>query len=141
MDRGLYSSLRQLKIKATPKRLAILDVLAGGTVYQSPEEVWQRLRKSFSKVGLSTIYRNLEGLSQAGVIMKIVHPDRRLYYYYCGNQTHHHHFVCVSCRKVTDLRFCGIRDVEKEVERDMKGRVLSHLLQVYGHCGECAGLA
>jgi len=41
------------------------------------------MRKRFTRTGLPTVYRNLEELSVSGVVMKIVHPDRRLYYYFC----------------------------------------------------------
>ena len=129
--------LRGIKLKATPKRIAILEILADEPGYMSPEEIWRRMHKRFARTGLPTVYRNLEELSVSGVVMKIVHPDRRLYYYFCPNSEHHHHFVCISCRKVEDLMFCGLDAIEKEVRRDLKGTVVSHLLQVYGRCREC----
>jgi Fe2+ or Zn2+ uptake regulation protein len=129
--------LRGLRLKATPRRLAILDILADEPVYLSPEEVWQKMRRRFRRVGLPTVYRNLDELAQNGMVMKIVHPDRRLYYYFCPNDSHHHHFVCISCRKVEDLAHCGLDAIEREVKRNLKGAVVSHILQVYGHCKSC----
>ncbi|MBP1730174.1 MAG: Fur family transcriptional regulator [Deltaproteobacteria bacterium] len=129
--------LRGIRLKATPRRLAILDILADEPVYLSPEEVWQKMRRKGRRVGLPTVYRNLDELAQNGVVIKIVHPDRRLYYYFCPNDSHHHHFVCISCRKVEDLAFCGLDAIEREVKRNLKGAVVSHLLQVYGHCKAC----
>ena len=129
--------LRGIRLKATPRRLAILDILADEPVYLSPEEVWQKMRRKGRRVGLPTVYRNLDELAQNGVVIKIVHPDRRLYYYFCPNDSHHHHFVCISCRKVEDLAFCGLDAIEKEVKRNLKGAVVSHILQVYGHCNAC----
>ncbi|MBP9561472.1 MAG: transcriptional repressor, partial [Syntrophorhabdaceae bacterium] len=81
--------------------------------------------------------RNLEDLANEGVIIKIIHPDRKLYYYYCGNREHHHHFVCVLCRRVEDISFCGIEELKKEVENILKGHMVSHMLQVYGFCKNC----
>lgn len=129
--------LRRLRLKVTPKRLAILEILASESIYLTPEEVWKRVRKRFLRAGLPTVYRNLEELSEYGVLIKIVHPDRRLYYYFCPNGHHHHHFVCISCRRVEDLNFCGLDVIDKEVRRSLKGTVISHLMQVYGHCKEC----
>jgi Fe2+ or Zn2+ uptake regulation protein len=133
------SSIKNLNLKVTPKRIAILDILAGEPVYVSPEKVWQEMKGRFGKIGLSTVYRNLEDLAQGGLLIKIVHPDRKLYYYYCPNReaSHHHHFVCVSCRRVEDLSFCGLEEIEREVENTLKGSVVSHLLQVFGRCERC----
>jgi Fe2+ or Zn2+ uptake regulation protein len=130
--------LRGLRLKATPKRIAILETLAAEAVYLSPDEIWKQMQKKFTRVGLPTVYRNLEELSASGVVMKIVHPDRRLYYYFCPNSEHHHHFVCISCRKVEDLAFCGLAAIEKEVRKSLNGSVVSHLMQVYGRCSGCS---
>lgn len=133
------TSIRKLHLKVTPKRLAILDILAGEDGYVSPEKVWERMKGRFGKIGLSTVYRNLEDLAVGGVIIKIVHPDRKLYYYFChnGEGRHHHHFVCVSCRKVMDLSFCGLDEIRREVEGNLKGSVVAHLMQVFGVCEGC----
>jgi Fur family transcriptional regulator, ferric uptake regulator len=139
MKEDFPSLLKQLKLKNTPKRLAILEVLAEEFVYLSTEEVWQRMKRRFKKIGLPTIYRNLEDLSQGGIIIKIIHPDRKLYYHFCRNRDHHHHFICVSCKRVVDLRFCGVREIEDEVVNSIGGHVVSHLLQVFGLCGGCLG--
>lgn len=132
------SSLKNIGLKITPKRLAIIDILARELRYLSAEEVWNAMKDRFKQIGLPTVYRNLEDLSQGGLIIKIIHPDRKLYYYYCHNTNHHHHFVCISCRKVQDLEFCGVEQIIKEVEDTLKGKVVSHLFQVYGLCRECS---
>jgi Fe2+ or Zn2+ uptake regulation protein len=70
------TSIRKLHLKVTPKRLAILDILAGEDGYVSPEKVWERMKGRFGKIGLSTVYRNLEDLAVGGVITKIAKSNR-----------------------------------------------------------------
>jgi len=137
MLRDFQSVLKKLHLKVTPKRLAILEILKNESVYLSPEEVWRKLRKQFSRVGLPTVYRNLEELAQGDVISKVTHPNRQLYYYFCLNSSHHHHFICLSCRTVEDIDFCMFRELEKRVKKELKGRVVSHILQVNGLCKKC----
>ncbi|MBA4417009.1 MAG: transcriptional repressor [Syntrophus sp. (in: bacteria)] len=134
-----HSSIKTLNLKVTPKRLAILDILASEMAYVSPEEVWRKMKERFGKIGLPTVYRNLEDLAQGDLIIKIIHPDRKLYYYFCHNSEngHHHHFICLTCRKVEDLDFCGLEEIKKEVEGHLKGSIVSHLIQVYGLCRGC----
>jgi Fur family zinc uptake transcriptional regulator/Fur family ferric uptake transcriptional regulator len=138
MDQSHALALKEARMKTTPKRLAILEMLEGESGYASPEELWKRLRDRFDRLGLPTVYRNLEELAESGVISKVIHPNRQLYYYFCRNREHHHHFVCLSCRKVEDISSCGIEALEREVTRKNGGKVLSHILQLNGLCAGCA---
>lgn len=132
------AALKQLGLKATPKRLAILEILARESTYCSPEDVWQRLKDEFGRVGLPTVYRNLEELAVGGVITQVLHPNRQLYYFLCSNGEHHHHFICVACRRVEDVNVCGMEAIEREVGEKIGGTVLSHIVQVNGLCRDCA---
>ena len=130
--------LKELQLKVTPKRLAILDFMALASTYVSPEEVRQKLRKKFASIGLPTVYRNLEELAAGGIISKIIHPNRQLYYHFCPTIQHHHHFICLSCRRVEDLQICAVEGFEEEISGRIKGKVLSHILQVNGLCQGCS---
>lgn len=137
MERDFHKILRALRLKATPKRIAIMEIMADDPIYLSPEEIRSRLKDKFKNIGLPTVYRNLEELADGGVIVKMFHPDRKLYYFYCQNKEHHHHFVCVLCRKVEDINFCGMEEIKNEVEKNLKGHMVSHMLQVFGFCKDC----
>jgi Fe2+ or Zn2+ uptake regulation protein len=131
-------TLKSLNLKATPKRLAILTLMGREAAYISPEEIWLKLKSQFDRVGLPTVYRNLEELAAGGVITTVIHPNRQLYYHFCPNLDHHHHFICVACRKVEDVDFCGLENIEREVGEKIGGKVLSHVVQVNGLCRSCA---
>jgi len=137
MDTDLSKILRSLNLKITPKRLALLDILMNESAYLSPEEIWQRMKNQFRRIGLPTVYRNLEELSERNIISKVTHPNRQLYYYFCANRSHHHHFVCLSCRNVEDINFCALDELRREVKRKHNGKVISHILQVNGYCRDC----
>lgn len=129
--------LKKLNLKITPKRVAILDALAANPYYMTPDEVWRNIKERFKRIGLPTIYRNLEELSESGIISKVIHPDRKLYYYFCKNKEHHHHFVCLSCRRVDEINACNIADMQRDIEKTLNGKVLTHILQLNGLCSEC----
>jgi len=137
MKDELTESLRRLKLKVTPKRIAIMEILMQETGYLSPEEIWRKMKKRFHRVGLPTVYRNLEELAEGDIIAKIDHPSRQLFYYFCGNSEHHHHFVCLSCRNVDDIEFCAIHELRREIRKKLNGEVMSHTLQVNGLCRKC----
>lgn len=131
------NALKDLNLKTTPKRVAILNILARESTYVSPEEIWRKLKEQFGRIGLPTVYRNLEELATGGIISKVIHPNRQLYYYFCPNRDHHHHFICLACRRVEDVDYCGMEDLERQVSEKIGGRVLSHIVQVNGLCRDC----
>lgn len=131
------SALKKLNLKVTPRRLAILEVLKSAPVFLSPEEIWKKVGKQISVIGLPTVYRVLEELSDGGLITRVLHANRQLYYYMCLNEGHHHHFICLSCHKVEDVEICMIDQLEEEVSQRIRGKLLSHILQLQGICGEC----
>ena len=131
-------TLKALNLKTTPKRLAILSLLGEEPTYVSPEDIWLRLKGAFPRIGLPTVYRNLDELAEGGVISKVIHPNRQLYYHFCPNRSHHHHFICLSCRRVEDLHICVLDGIEREVGAQIGGTVLSHLMQVNGLCRDCS---
>ena len=137
IDTDFPKILRSFNLKITPKRLALLNILMNESEYLSPEEIWQRMKNQFRRIGLPTVYRNLEELSEKNIISKISHPNRQLYYYFCTNRSHHHHFVCLSCRNVEDISFCGLNKLQKEVKMRLNGKVISHILQLNGYCRNC----
>jgi len=137
VSKEFTKSLKQLNLKVTPKRIAIVELLMKEPGYLSPEEIWKKMKGQFSRIGLPTVYRNLEELAEGNIISKITHPNRQLYYFFCGNNEHHHHFVCLSCRNVDDINFCAIHELRKEVKKKLNAQVLSHILQVNGLCKEC----
>lgn len=137
MNHDFREDLKTLGLKATPRRLAILQTLADSSIYLSAEEIWAKLKEGSQGVGLPTIYRNLEELAEGGLLSKVLHPDRKLYYYLCQNKGHHHHFVCVSCRRVEDIGTCALDAISREIKKTFRGKVLSHTFQVEGLCEDC----
>lgn len=137
IDADFSKILKSLNLKVTPKRLALLNILMNESAYLSPEEIWKQMKNQFRKIGLPTVYRNLEELSEKTIISKVTHPNRQLYYYFCPNRAHHHHFVCLSCRNVEDINFCALDELQKEVKRKLNGKIISHILQVNGYCRNC----
>jgi len=99
-----------------------------------------------SGVPVSTAYRNLAELVEAGVVVRVAgagggdrHELAEQF-----SQHHHHHLVCVECGIVTD--FEPSPQLERLIEREVAAllersgfEVSHHLFDVRGRCGQCAG--
>ena len=60
MNHSFRTILKDLGLKETPKRRAILEVLADERGFLSPEEDWNARRVRFATIGPPTVYRNLK---------------------------------------------------------------------------------
>ena len=140
MNTTHIAKLKSQKLKLTPKRKAILDCFVKAGKHLTPEDVWKSLKSTFKRLGLPSIYRNLESFVKCEILVKIYREDRRLYYALCQSHAHsdyhhhHHHIVCVKCGKVDDVEGCMFADI-----KTVNGyKVLKHTLQLDGLCPKCS---
>jgi len=130
--------------RPTPSRCAILEVFEEEKSHLSAEEVHERLKQKRKKVGIATVYRNLDLLSRMGILRRVNFGDGREHYELVQtSETHHHHLVCVNCGKVID--YSELMDeereflnrLEKELEKKHGFQIQSHQVYFYGLCEKC----
>lgn len=102
------------------------------------------LAAALPEVPLSSLYRSLAALCDAGVIASIPGAEGILLYepaeWFSG---HHHHLVCRVCGTVLDMEVAG--DVEAALDHLTAAAADRHAFRVDGHRltleGRCAGCA
>ena len=114
--------------KATPQRLAVLAAIAA--------EQHQRLegiRARCPEVGMVTVYRALELLSELGLVRRLDLGDGPRYEL---AEDHHHHLICEDCGSVTEFEQCPL-DLQRLPRVGGDFEVRAHSLEVYGRCSDC----
>jgi Fur family transcriptional regulator, peroxide stress response regulator len=73
------------------------------THYDHPtaEEIYREAKKENLSIGLTTVYRILEGFLSEGKVV-VIKSGGTIHYDWIRND--HYHFVCDSCGKIVDLR-------------------------------------
>jgi Fe2+ or Zn2+ uptake regulation protein len=127
-------------VRYTPGRRQVVAALSRADGPRSAAELHREMGGS---VPVSSVYRSLAVLEQAGVV-EPHHGARGLTRYEMAEWLtgHHHHLVCESCGAVEDIELP--RDLEKELER-LVGQVSGlssfaasgHALEVDGRCMRC----
>ena len=132
--------------RMTVPRQVILSVLNKTSKHLSAEDVYMAVRRSYSNVGLTTVYRTLELLVQMGLIFKCDFGDGRARYELIDGpkgERHHHHLVCTGCGTVIDYTdFIDdeaelLKRTEKGLSKKYNFDITNHLIQFYGVCGNC----
>jgi len=134
------------RYRITAGRKVILDILAkAGTEHLSAEDIYLRIYPKNLNIGLTTIYRTLELLSNLGLVYKHDFGDGRARYEIAqgSNVQHHHHLVCLNCKKVVNYTdFIKdevelLKKTEKGLSKKYNFRITNHLIQFYGICKKC----
>lgn len=100
----LRSAVRAKGLRATPSRLAVLELLRGSDTPMSHGDVADRL--ATQEWDRATIYRNLTDLAEAGLVRRTDVGDH-VWRFEAVNGDHeasaHPHFVCTECGTVECL--------------------------------------
>ena len=136
-EKSISSILRQNRYKLTPQRRAILNTIAGNHDHLTPAEIYDRVREEYPHIGLVTIYRTLDVLSELGLICEVHSGGNCRSYLMRRPREHHHHLVCSDCGMVADFTDCDLCELEQRLSRETGFRIEGHLLEFSGRCRTC----
>jgi len=129
--------LREHGYKLTPQRHVVLKVIASSHDHLTPEAIYSKTLLDSPNIGLVTIYRTLELLSELNLVCRVHAPDGCRSYMMRRPTEHHHHLVCSRCNRVVDFAGCDLADLEQKLSQETGFAVNGHLLELYGLCPDC----
>lgn len=131
--------LKEKGFKATPARLAILDIFTKTNSPLSADVIIKDLKRSKNSkyINAATVYRTLGALEEAGVLTKV--DFRKDSAFFELAKDHHHHIACLKCDTVEDFES---REVEKVLGRIARNsskfiNIKEHSLELFGLCKSC----
>mgnify|MGYP001054462100 FL=1 len=143
-NRELYKKvLRENGLKVTTQRLAILEVLYSRPGrHMTAEEIYDLVKDDHPEIGLATVYRTIQLLSDLDLIDKLNLDDGYVRYEIgVRNQDsechHHHHLICQDCGQIFAFQDDLLNDLEEKIEEATGFRVKDHEVIFYGHCKKC----
>ncbi|SHN20485.1 Fur family transcriptional regulator [Gracilibacillus kekensis] len=126
--------------KLTPQREATVRVLLEREEdHLSAEDVYLLVKDKAPEIGLATVYRTLELLTEIKIVDKINFGDGVSRYDLRkeGAKHFHHHLVCTECGSVEEIMDDLLEDVETIVQTDWGFLVKDHRLTFHGICQKC----
>ncbi|MDI6870687.1 MAG: Fur family transcriptional regulator [Bacillota bacterium] len=140
--RGLREAEQRLAdadYRLTPQRALILRLLFEHQgEHLSAEELHALVGRTNPEVGLATVYRTLELLTELRVLQAVDLGDGRARYELAGEDRHsHHHLLCLSCGRVEEVRDDLLERLEQSVEAEHGFAILDHQVKFVGLCREC----
>ena len=117
------------------QREIILDTLSKNAIHPTAEALLEFLKRDDSNVGMTTLYRNLNQLADAGLIKKIAGLEPSAHFDH--NTFEHYHFICEKCKKVYDIPSSVAPDLVKNTTEATGFDITSHDIVFHGICSEC----
>ena len=117
------------------QRQLILDVMRGEGIHMNADQVYQKVKQADPSIGIATVYRNLNLLTEMGEIQKF--QDRSAGFMYDGNPKKHHHFYCRYCKRYFDVSFSVEEQMIRQVEDQMGVSVEDLNISLEGCCNQC----
>jgi Fur family ferric uptake transcriptional regulator len=128
--------LNENGIRATPQRVFVLEELAREENDATAAQIYERLRRRGTNIGLATVYRTLAILHEHGAVDTLAHHAGELCYRLCA-EAHHHHLVCTGCHRVVELRDCDLEPWVKRSARRHGFTATGHQVEIVGLCADC----
>ena len=125
-------------IRETPQRVFVVEELAREENDATAAQIYDRLRRRDTNIGLATVYRTLSLLHEHGAVDTLTHHAGELCYRLCA-EVHHHHLVCTGCHRVVELRDCDLDPWVKRSARRHVFTVTDHQVEIVGLCADCRG--
>lgn len=125
------------ELRMTRQRRTIMEALEGADNHPAADEVYQMVRKKLPHISLGTVYRNLDILSEHGLIRKLElgGSQRR----FDGKVKNHYHIRCTRCGRVEDAPVEPLSKLEDTLRGASDYEIVGHRLEFIGLCPRCKG--
>jgi Fur family ferric uptake transcriptional regulator len=130
--------LKDHGLPATRQREAISQVVFSSEEHLSVDEVESRLRRGGTRIGKATIYRTLDLLVRARLVVEHDFGEGfKRYENRLSQEPVHEHLICLECGKVLEFQSWEVQDVRARITQKHGFRPARHKLEIYGLCREC----
>lgn len=127
--------LKSASLKATKKRIMILNILETESNPVTAEFIFEQLSKTL-EINLSTVYRALNAMSDKNIIIKSIHMDGKTYFQ-LNNERHKHEIVCSVCHRSIDVGDCPFDKIAQELSEKTGFIITGHNMEFTGICPNC----
>ena len=129
--------LRQNGLKVTTPRVRILYTL-DNTVshHMSAEDLHAALKAEATDVSLATVYRVLNQLEEAGLLIKHNFIGGHAVYELAARE-HHDHLVCTRCHRIEEFHDKQAEERLTYIANRHQFTAIDHQLTLYGICEDC----
>jgi Fur family transcriptional regulator, peroxide stress response regulator len=123
-------------MRLTTQRQIILEELAKVTSHPTANEVYDMVRRRLPRIGLGTVYRNLELMAESGLILKLEVGGTQKRF--DATVSPHYHIRCIECGRVDDIEIPVQHQINDIATQACDYQILGHHIEFSGICDDCS---
>ncbi len=123
--------------RSTRQRTAVSGVLDELDGFRSAQQIHAELAGRGDAVGLTTVYRTLAALAEAGEVDSLLNDEGETVYRRCEGGSHHHHLVCRQCGATVEIDGPAVETWADRMAAEHGYDEVSHTLEIFGRCAAC----
>ena len=124
---------QQLGMRISRQRRFILDLLWQEKTHLSAKQIYELLTQQGKNIGYTSVYHNLEALSENGIIECLDRHDGRLYGNYGGEYSH---VNVLDTNQIMNVKVELPADLIKTIEAKTGVKVAYYQIDFYGYTEE-----
>ena len=118
-------------MRMTEQRRVIARILQSAEDHPDVEELYRRAVAIDNRISISTVYRTVKLLEDAGIIERHDFREGRARYEQAGDG-HHDHLIDLRSGHVIEFRNEEIEHLQRDIARRLGYRLIDHRLELYG---------
>jgi len=135
-QKGAGPAKAAVGVRSTRQRSAIAALLGDIDEFRSAQELHDELRRRGEGIGLTTVYRTLQSLADAGLVDVLRTDTGESVYRQCSTG-HHHHLVCRHCGRTVEVEGPAVEAWADTIAEQHGFTDVSHTIEVFGSCRDC----
>lgn len=117
-------------MRVSKQRRFILELLWEADEHLSAREIYDRLSRQGKEIGHTSVYQNLDALSNKHIIECVERADGRLY----GNiSDSHSHVNYLDTEQILDVYITLPDDIIQDIESRLKINIVDYRIDFYGY--------
>lgn len=129
-DGSIEARCKALGLRMTGPRKLIARVMAEADDHPDVEELHQRVALLDPKIALSTVYRTVRLLVEAGILEQHEFRDGRARYERASHD-HHDHIIDIRTGAVIEFQSPEIEALQAQIAANLGFRIVGHRLQLF----------
>jgi Fur family ferric uptake transcriptional regulator len=125
-------------VRGTRQAEALASVVGSLPGFNSAQQIHAELSRRGERVGLTTVYRHLQVLSEDGQLDTIRDDSGETLYRRCRSGAHHHHLICRQCGTSVEVEGRAVEQWAEKVAAEAGFTAVDHTVELAGLCPGCS---
>lgn len=127
--------LNRLGLRQTKQRRLIVEAVLQIGPHVDAEAITSQARQLDSSIGLATVYRTLQLMTAAGLLLEHSFTKERSTFEFVGpDREHHDHLICNQCGCIVEFCDDSLEELQEQIAKKLGFHLKTHRMELFADC-------